>query len=412
MKITIDTLLVRTLVTASITSLLAACGGGSSDNNAGSGSTGTTTPSVPSPAVTNTIKSGVFTSWTQGSINASVTIPGIGATTVTVGAGSGAPFWTGSGLMALGSTVSGNTVTYLSSPDAANWTAQYTTLPNPLGAGYSMQVLNMASDGNGTIAAYGVDIGTTGSPATGQVFVAFADTATLTWQVSLLDAQQSLLPPVAVSGGAPGHEYGVAYAYGRWYLGYQPSGSALTYVESLNKGSSWQASGAASLVFLNNFKGDTLDRSAKASSSDLTTWTAYQPSVNGTAYLQTSSNAISNSKAIVFAPAGTQAVSNGGLTGLKTVVSVDGKTWSAGDINASATAAFTCSDRLFMLALAPAATTAYVSDDGINWTQETLPALNSGSNENYLSGGCYQSAASRAVVFTAGTSGNRVFYSN
>ncbi|MBN3781111.1 hypothetical protein G3O06_26730 [Burkholderia sp. Ac-20345] len=402
MKMPIENLLVKTIAIVSITSFLTACGGNDSSGP---------TPGGSSPAVTNTIKSGIFTSWTQGSINATINIPGTGTTTVGVTAASASPFWTGSNLMVLGSNASTNTATYLTSPDGINWAAQYTTLPNPLGSGYSMQVLNMTSDGNGNIAAYGVDIATSGSPATGQVFVAFADASTMTWQVSLLNVQQSVLPSVAVTGGSPGREYGISYAYGRWYLGYQPYGSAVTYVESTNRGSSWQPSGAGSLVFLSNFKKDNLYRSAKATSPDLTAWTTYQPSVNGTNYFQVTSTAISNSKAIVFSPAGNQAVANGGLTGIKTVVSVDGKTWSAGDINSNATAAFTCNDRLFMLTSSyPAAATSYASDDGINWTQGTLPALNAGTNESYLTGACLPVAA-RAVVFTSGTSGNRVFYS-
>ncbi|WP_419684370.1 hypothetical protein ACN22W_11705 [Burkholderia theae] len=394
--------LFKTLATVLITSFLAACGGSSSS--------GPDTGPTQSPAVTNTIKSGIFTAWTQGNINATVNIPGSGATSVSVGPASAAPFWTGSNFMVMGANTSSNTVTYLASPDGINWAAQYTTLPNPLGSGYNMLVLNMTSDGNGNIAAYGVDVATNGS--VGQVFVAFADASTMTWQVSLLGVQQSVLPPVAVNGGSPGHEYGIAYAYGRWYLGYQPYGAAVTYVESVNRGNSWQTSGAGSLVFLSNFKGDNLYRSAKAVSSDLTAWSAYQPSVNGTNYFQFTSTAISNTKAIVFAPAGNQAVANGGLTGIKTLTSQDGKTWGAGDINTGATAAFTCNDRLFMLTSSvPPVATSYISDDGINWTQVTLPALNTGANESYLTGACLP-ATQRAVVFTSGTGGNRVFYSN
>ncbi|MGU7775204.1 hypothetical protein ACV229_34155 [Burkholderia sp. MR1-5-21] len=59
----------------------------------------------------------------------------------------------------------------------------------------------------------------------------------------------------------------------------------------------------------------------------------------------------------------------------------------------------------------PAVATSYISDDGVNWTQVMLPALNAGANESYLTVACMP-ATQRAVVFTTGTGGNRVFYSS
>jgi hypothetical protein len=77
--------------------------GSSSGASSGATTSGTSAQAAAqSPAVTNTIASGVFTSWTQGNpISSSVSLPSDGSQPVFI-VGAATPFWTGSDLVIQG----------------------------------------------------------------------------------------------------------------------------------------------------------------------------------------------------------------------------------------------------------------------------------------------------------------------
>ncbi len=422
---------------------LAACGGGSggttaqsstpATNTGGTGATnapsgqtsaGGVVVASQSPAITNTIASGVFTRWIEGTVNPNVVVGSAGNQTILASPNypNDPPVWTGTAFVAHAmytpyarpgapnwNALQG-TMPYLSSSDGINWTAAYTTIPNPLGAGNYMEVQHIASDGKGVIAAYGIDVAESSTIGEGELFVAFADVATMTWRVALLGVKSTLSAPLGE---------GVSYAYGRWYVSYPAASSdgiTSAYIESAD-GIAWQPSGARSVRFLSNFKGDALYRSERATSTDLITWMPYAPAADPRYTYSTpnTNSSISNSKAIVFTPVGKTL--GAGTTPVRgsTLVSLDGKTWLEGVINGSASVAFTCSDRLFMAQYGYGTALAFLSDDGLNWTQTTLPTLTANAadpaaGEYYLTGGCLP-AIGRAFLFTRGLPGNRIFYS-
>jgi hypothetical protein len=314
-------------------------------------------------------------------------------------------------------TTLAGTLGYLTSTDGMTWQAQAATIPNTVGANYVMYPKSLASDGKGTLAVLGLVLPSSTSWGNGvsqpaatstySAFVAYANTSTMTWSVTML--------PVSSANAANA----ITYAYGNWWVTYAPTAGATSTQEAVLKSTDlvhWSTTNAPGVNFQPAFTQGhpywVVSGGTPSYSDDLNTWTSTPPVSSDGTIRYFGGTVVSNANVMVMtnveriSNASNQEIDSGNV-----IESTDGVHWTQGGFSTftGQPNAFACSNRLFAYGNTQV-DGIFLSDDGLNWTQTTLPKLtnSSGVYDDYSVGGCL-SAANRAFMFTVD---GKVVYSN